>query len=64
VADLAYARRDRLAGGVQAVRFDRPGGWLRVVLRATRDAEPRMLTCHSALPEPPLAFELLEITEA
>jgi hypothetical protein len=64
VADLAYARRDRLGGGVQAVRFDRPGGWLRVVLRADRDAEPRMLTCNSARPEPPLAFELLEITEA
>jgi hypothetical protein len=64
VADLAYARRDRLGGGVQAVRFDRPGGWLRVVLRADRDAEPRMLTCNSARPEPPLAFELLEIIEA
>jgi hypothetical protein len=35
-----------------------------VVLRADRDAEPRMLTCNSARPEPPLAFELLEITEA
>jgi hypothetical protein len=64
VADLAFARRHRLARGVQAVRFDRPGGWLRVVLRANRDAEPRMLTCNSARPEPPLAFELLEITEA
>jgi hypothetical protein len=46
---------------VQAVRFRHPGGELRVVLRATRGADPRMLTCHSALPEPPLAFDLLEL---
>ena len=64
VADLAFARRERLEGGVQAVRFDRPGGGVRVLLRATRDAEPRLLTCHSARPEPPLAFDLLEVAEA
>ena len=62
VADLAFARRERLEGGVQAVRFDRPGGGVRVLLRATRDAEPRLLTCQSARPEPPLAFDLLEVS--
>jgi hypothetical protein len=65
VDDLAVAGRDRLAGGAHAVRFRRPGGGeLRVLLRATRDAEPRPLTCHSARPEPPLAFDLLGVTQA
>ena len=59
--DLDLAGRESLEGGVQAVRFRHPGGELRVVLRATRGADPRMLTCHSALPEPPLAFDLLEL---
>jgi hypothetical protein len=60
--DLAVAGRERLGGGVQTVRFRRPaGGELRVLLRATRNAEPRLLTCHSARPEPPLAFDLLEV---
>jgi hypothetical protein len=62
--DLAFTSRDRLGGGVQAVRFDGPGGRVRVLLRATRDAEPRLLTCHSARPEPPLTFDLLEVAEA
>jgi hypothetical protein len=62
VGDLEFAGRDRLAGGTQAVWFRRPGGGeLRVVLRATRDAEPRLLTDHSASPESPLAFDLLEV---
>jgi hypothetical protein len=64
VADLAVAGRDRLAGGVQAVRFTHPGGGLRVLLRATRTAEPRLLTCHSARAEPPLGFDLLEVAQA
>jgi hypothetical protein len=60
--DLALAGRDRQAGGMQAVRFRRPGGGeVRVLLRATRDTEPRLLTCHSTRPEPPLAFDLLEV---
>jgi (2Fe-2S) ferredoxin len=63
LADLDFAHRDRLEGGVQAVRFAHPGGKLRVLLRATRNAEPRMLTCRSARPEPPLAFDLLEVAE-
>ena len=63
VADLAFAGRDRLAGGLQAVRFHRPGSAVRVLLRATRNAEPRLLTCHSARPEAPLAFDLLEVAE-
>ena len=62
VGDLALAGRDRLEGGAQAIRFRRPGGGeVRALLRATRDAEPRMLTCHSARPEPPLVFDLLEV---
>ena len=63
VADLALAGRDRLDRGVQAVRFLYPGGEVRVLLRATRDAEPRILTCHSARPEPPLTFDLLEVVQ-
>ena len=62
--DLAPAGRERLGEGVQAVRFHRPGGGLRVLLRATRNAEPRLLTCHSTRPEPPLAFDLLGVAEA
>jgi hypothetical protein len=33
-----------------------------VLVRVTRTADPRLLTCHSALPEPPLSFELLELS--
>ena len=64
VADLDFASRDRLAGGMQAVRFHCPAGEVRVLLRATRDAEPRLLTCNSARPEPPLTFDLLEVAQA
>jgi hypothetical protein len=47
---------------VDAVRFRLPdGARLRVVLRATRDADPRPLTCHSTHPESPLVFSLLEL---
>jgi hypothetical protein len=64
VDDLAVAGRDRLAAGVQAIRFARPGGGeVRVLLRATRDTQPRLLTDHSTRPESPLAFDLLEVTE-
>jgi len=64
VGDLELAGRDRLAGDVHAVRFRRPGGAvLRLLVRATRTAEPRLLTCHSTLPEPPMTFELLELAD-
>jgi hypothetical protein len=60
--DLVLDSRGRLEGGVDAVRFRRAGGGrLRVVLRSTRDAEPRPLTCHSVRAEPPLSFTLLEL---
>jgi hypothetical protein len=62
VGDLELAGRERLEGDVHEVRFRRAGGGvLRVVLRAARTADPRMLTCHSARPEPPLSFDLLEL---
>jgi hypothetical protein len=62
VDDLALEDRGHLPGGVDAVRFRLPdGARLRVVLRATRDADPRPLTCHSARPESPLSFSLLEL---
>jgi hypothetical protein len=62
VDDLALEGRGRLQGGLDAVRFRLPdGARLRVVLRATRDADPRPLTCHSARPESPLSFSLLEL---
>jgi Sucrase/ferredoxin-like len=65
VDDLALDGRDRPEGGVDAVRFRLPdGGRVRVVLRATRDADPRPLTCHSARPESPLGFSLLELAAA
>jgi hypothetical protein len=62
-ADLDLLGRDRLAPGLDAVRFGRPDGTpLRVVLRTGRVADPRMLTCHSTRPEPPLGFTLLELS--
>jgi hypothetical protein len=62
LGDLVLDGRDRLEGGVDAVRFALPdGARLRVVLRATRDADPRPLTCHSARAESPLSFSLLEL---
>ena len=62
VGDLDLLGRERLEGGAEAVRFGRPGGaTLRVRLRATRSAAPRPLTDHSARPEVPVGFELLEL---
>ena len=64
VGDLELAGRDRLAGDVHAVRFRRrSGGILRLLVRATRTADPRLLTCHSTLPEPPMSFALLELAD-
>jgi hypothetical protein len=60
--DLVLDGRGQLAGGVALVRFRlADGARLRVVLRATRDADPRPLTCHSTRPESPLVFSLLEL---
>jgi hypothetical protein len=62
VGDLDLQGRARLEGGVEAVRFGRPGGaTLRVLLRPTRSAAPRPLTDHSARPEVPVGFDLLEL---
>ena len=62
VGDLDLLGRERLEGGAEAVRFGRPGGaTLRVLLRATRSAAPRPLTDHSARPEVPVGFDLLEL---
>jgi hypothetical protein len=62
VGDLDLLGRERLEGDVEAVRFGRPGGaTLRVLLRPTRSAAPRPLTDHSARPEVPVGFELLEL---
>jgi hypothetical protein len=63
--DLDLLGRDRLEGDLTAVRFARAdGGQLRVLVRADRTADPRMLTCHSARPEAPPGFTLLELSEA
>jgi len=63
--DLDLLGRDRLEGDVAAVRFGRAGGGqVRVLVRAHRTADPRMLTCHSVHPEAPLGFTLLELSEA
>ena len=60
--DLDLLGRDRLETGLEAVRFRRPGGGvLRVLLRAARTADPRLLTCHSTRAESPLRFTLLEL---
>jgi hypothetical protein len=65
VGDLDLLGRDRLEGDVAAVRFARAdGGQVRVLVRLDRTADPRMLTCHSARPEAPLGFTLLELSEA
>jgi hypothetical protein len=63
--DLVLDGRDKLAGGVDEVRFGlATGGRLRVVVRTTRDADPRLLTCHSVRAEPPLSFTLLELSSS
>jgi hypothetical protein len=61
VDDLDLLGRERLAPDVVAVRFRRAGGSLRVLVRASRTAEPRPLTDHSPRPEVPVAFDLLEL---
>ena len=60
--DLDLLGRERLEAGVEAVRFRLAGGGaVRVLLRAGRVDDPRPLTCHSARPESPLRFTLLEL---
>jgi hypothetical protein len=62
VDDLDLLGRERLEAGVEAVRFRLAGGGaVRVLLRAGRVDDPRPLTCHSARPESPLRFTLLEL---
>jgi hypothetical protein len=62
VDDLDLLGRERLEAGVEAVRFCLDGGGTgRVLLRAGRVDDPRLLTCHSARPESPLRFTLLEL---
>jgi hypothetical protein len=62
IDDLDLLGRERLEAGVEAVRFRLAGGGTaRVLLRAGRVDDPRLLTCHSARPESPLRFTLLEL---
>ena len=52
----------RLDREVSAVRFMAiDGGRLRVVVRAARTADPRLLTCASTEPQPPMAYTLLAL---
>ena len=60
--ELVLAGHRPLDQEVSAVRFLAAGGGrLRVVVRAARTAEPRLLTCSSDEPQPPLTFTLLEL---
>jgi Sucrase/ferredoxin-like len=59
--DLDLLDRQRLAPGLVGVRFRHPGGNLAVVVRASRTAEPRLLTDHSAQAEVPVSFDLVEL---
>jgi hypothetical protein len=62
IDDLDLLGRERLEAEVEAVRFRLAGGGtVRVLLRAGRVDDPRLLTCHSARPESPLRFTLLEL---
>jgi hypothetical protein len=63
IDDLDLLGRERLEAEVEAVRFRLAGGGTaRVLLRAGRVDDPRLLTCHSARPESPLRFTLLELS--
>ena len=61
--ELVVVGRRRLDRQVWATSFTAPqGDRLRVVVRAARTAEPRLLTCSSTRPEPPLhTYTLLEL---
>jgi Sucrase/ferredoxin-like len=62
VEDLAVDGVQRLDREVSAVHFvAADGGRLRVVVRAARTAEPRLLTCTSDEPQPPMAYTLLAL---
>jgi len=54
-----YRWLDREVSAVRFVAAD--GGQLRVVVGAARTAEPRLLTCTSTEPQPPMAYTLLEL---
>ena len=56
---LPGRRPARGRSGVGAVPL--PGGVLRVLLRVSRAADPRPLTCHSLRAEPPHVFDLLSL---
>jgi hypothetical protein len=63
-ADLALDGHEPLGDGLEAIWFRRPdGGRLRLLVRASRELAPRMLTCHSLRPERPLSFELVELDD-
>jgi hypothetical protein len=60
--ELVAVGRRRLGDRVWATSFSAPGGVrLRVVVRAARDAEPRLLTDTSPEPLSPLSFTLLDL---
>jgi Sucrase/ferredoxin-like len=62
VDELVVDGNRRLDREVSAVRFAAAdGGRLTVLVRAARTAEPRLLTCSSADPQPPMAYTLLEL---
>jgi hypothetical protein len=64
VGELEVDAHERLEDELEAVWFRRrDGGRLRLVVRAARAAEARMLTDHSARPERPLGFSLVELAD-
>ena len=63
VGDLDLAGRERLEGDLHEVRFRRRRPRRGGAAARRRTAEPRLLTCHSARPEPPLTFDLLALAE-
>jgi hypothetical protein len=65
IGELEVDAHEPLGDGLEAVWFRRrDGGRLRLLVRATRSAEARMLTDHSARPERPLGFDLVELADA